>query len=181
MARATMRSDVFFMGTAKKRLDTLFAVYERLRNAGLKCDFHLVGVPSQKQRYADEINYCGFLPYRDYLQKTLSSRCILEILQDPAHHGYTARTAEATAYGKKLLSDNMHLASAPFYDPKQMQIISRPEKIEIDFITDHWQPACKPTVFSPMHTLKLIEKHLNIRFTVAHSSLQYSTYCCTRP
>ena len=160
------RSDVFFMGSAKQRLDMIFAVYERLRNVGLDCDFHIVGVPLQEQRYADEINYCTFLPYMDYLRMALSSRCILELLQDPTHHGFTARTGEALVYGRKLLSNNTSLTSAPFYDQRQIGVFSHPEKMNIDFITNDLQPACLPSVFSPRHTLKLIEERLNISFAV---------------
>lgn len=158
--------DIFFMGYAKQRLDTIFAVYERLRNADLDCDFNLVGVPLKEQRYADEINYCNFVPYRDYLHMTLSSRCILELLQDPAHHGFTARTGEALVYGRKLLSNNTYLVSAPFYNSRQISTFSDAEDIDVNFISDHWQSTCLPTVFSPHHTLKLIEDQLNIRFAI---------------
>ena len=160
------RSDVFFMGTAKQRLDMIFTVYEWLQSAGLDCNFHVVGVPLKERRYTDEINYCGFLPYVDYLQMTLSSRCILELLQDPTHHGHTARTAEAFVYGRKLLSNNTHLISAPFYDPKKISTFSQAEAIDINFITNDWQPECLPALFSPRRTLELIERRLNIRFAV---------------
>ena len=157
-----MCSDVFFMGTAKQRLDLVFAVYERLRNGGVNCDFHIVGASLQDQRYVDEIHYSNFIPYHNYLQNALASRCILEILQDSAHHGFTARTGEALVYGRKLLSNNTSLTAASFYDPRQMSVFSNPEKIDLDFIKNDWQPRSVPSPFSPIHTLKLIEKHLNI-------------------
>ena len=168
--RQAMRSDVFFMGSAKLRLDMILAVYKRLQNSGLVCDFHVVGVPSKEQQYTDEINYCDFIPYVDYLQMALSSRCILELLQDPAHHGYTARTCEALVYGQKLLSNNTNLIFAPFYDPRQIGLFSRPEEININFITDQWQPERSPILFSPRYTLELIEERLNIRFSAGKSS-----------
>ncbi|MEI8124560.1 MAG: hypothetical protein WCG42_02255 [Parachlamydiaceae bacterium] len=157
------RSNVFFMGHAKKRLDMIIAVYERLRNEGLDCDFHIVGVPLQEQRYPDEIHYGNFLPYIDYLQMALSSRCILEILQDPTHHGFTARTSEALVYGRKLLSNNIGLISAPFYDQRQINVFSGPAEINIDFITNEWQPASSPELFSPQHILKLIEERFAVK------------------
>ncbi len=158
------RNDIFFIGAAKQRLNMILAVYERLRNADLNCDFHIVGVPLREQRYADEINYCTFLPYIDCLHMALHSRCILELLQNPTHHGFTARTGEALVYGRKLLSNNTHLISAPFYDQRQIEIFTSPDEININFIMNEWQPTCQPVIFSPCHTLKLIEERLNISF-----------------
>ena len=155
---------LFFIGQAKQRLDQIFAIYERLRNADLRCDFHIVNAPLPLQRFAKEIDYCHFLPYADCLQMALSSRCILELLQETDHHGYTARTAEALVYGRKLVSNNMRLRMAPFYDPKQIHLFSRPEEIDLGFFTDGWQPVCAPAAFSPWKTLELIEKQLDIHF-----------------
>ena len=159
--------DLFFIGKAKQRLDQILAIYERLRDTGLRCDFHIADTPPPLQRFAGEINYCNFLPYSDCLRMALSSRCILELLQEPDHHGYTARTAEALVYGRKLLSNNTRLRDAPFYDPRQIHIFSHPEQIDPNFITDGWEPTALPHLFSPRKTLELIEERLNIRFLIA--------------
>ena len=165
--KQVLNSDLFFMGKAKQRLDQILAVYETLTAAGLRCDFHIANTPSRLQRFANEIDYCNFLPYRECLRTALSSRCILELLQEPDHHGYTARTAEALVYGRKLLSNNLYLKAAPFYDPKQIHLFSRPEEIDPDFIKDEWQPPCSPALFSPRRTLELIEERLGIAFASA--------------
>jgi hypothetical protein len=157
-------SDVFFMGQAKQRLGSILAVYETLRNTGLRCDFHIANAPPDLRRFDGEIDYGHFLPYEDCLQMALSSRCILELLQEPDHHGYTARTAEALVYGRKLLSNNIRLKEAPFYDPRQIHVFAHPEDIDPAFFTDGWQPTCAPTAFSPRMTLEFIEKRLDIRF-----------------
>ena len=164
-----VNKDVFFIGRAKQRLDQIFAVYEKLRNAGLYCDFHIADAPSDLQRFAGEIDYCSLLPYEDCLQMALSSRCILELLQEPDHHGYTARTAEALVYGRKLLSNNLRLKTASFYDPKQIHLFSRPEEIDPAFLINDWQPVSAPTLFSPRRTLELIEERLDIRFSASAS------------
>ena len=158
-----IQNHLCFVGQPKQRLDQILAVYERLRDAGLRCDFHIANTPPSLQRFAGEIDYCNFLPYRECLHMALSSRCILELLQEPDHHGYTARTSEALVYGRKLLSNNTALGTAPFYDPKQIQIFSHPEQIDLDFITDGWHPPSAPALFSPRKTLELIEAQLNIR------------------
>ena len=45
------RSDVYFVGKAKDRLDKIIAAYEVFKNAGLKCDFHIIGVEKENRKY----------------------------------------------------------------------------------------------------------------------------------
>ena len=49
------KTDAFFVGAAKDRLDKIIHVYEQLSNAGLVCDFHITDVPQEKQKYTDKI------------------------------------------------------------------------------------------------------------------------------
>ena len=43
------RSDLFFIGADKGRLDKLLSVYEKVSREGYKCEFYIVGVPKEKQ------------------------------------------------------------------------------------------------------------------------------------
>ena len=76
------KSDVFFIGADKGRLEKLIAIYERLRGAGLKCDFHIVGVPEEKQKYSDDIVYNKRIPYSEVLARVYATQCVLEVLQN---------------------------------------------------------------------------------------------------
>lgn len=40
-------SDVYFVGKAKDRLSEIISFFEKCDAAGLKCDFHIVGVPKR--------------------------------------------------------------------------------------------------------------------------------------
>lgn len=95
--------DVTFVGHAKNRYSKIISIYEKFKKAGLKCDFHIVGVPKEKRVHEEEISYEP-LPFLDLLKHVLSSRCILEIMQDDAFSP-TTRYAEAVLFGRNLLTD----------------------------------------------------------------------------
>lgn len=46
-------SDVFFVGANKGRLRLLLSIYDKLSNAGLKCDFFICGV-EKKIKYFEK-------------------------------------------------------------------------------------------------------------------------------
>lgn len=127
------KSDVFFVGKAKNRLDEILDAYEVLRDAGLKCDFHITGVAPENQKFKDEINYCDQMPYLENLQRINASRCVLEIMQKGGY-GYTQRTCETIIYDKKLLSNNKTLLDAPFYRPDCVSVFSDARDIDVEFV-----------------------------------------------
>ena len=125
-------SDVFFVGVDKGRLDTLLAIYETLTAGGLRCDFHIVGVPENKQKYADVIHYNQPLPYDQTLLHLSKTKCVLEVLQGNCAYN-SRRTAEAYVYHKKVLTTNRRMAEEWYYSPEIVQIVTNPQKIDIDF------------------------------------------------
>lgn len=127
------QSDIVFIGMAKNRLDELIKIFELCNANNIKCDFHITKVPVSKQKYADKIKYNQPLPYHDVLQHVVSSKCILEVLQDEGSSP-TARISEAIYYGKKLLSNCQELSLNPYYNPEYISLFSNLEDIDIDFI-----------------------------------------------
>lgn len=126
--------DVFFAGKAKDRLDKLMAVYHKLTAFGITCNYYLTGVPQEQREAFPGIEYADKnLSYREMLQRSVDSRCLLEINQGGAV-GYTSRFLEAVIYNKKLLTDNLTIADTKFYNPKYIQCFSNPGDIVTDFV-----------------------------------------------
>lgn len=115
-------SDVYFLGKAKDRLDSIIAAYTLLSNMGLKCNFYIVGVKKENQIMADNIHYCEGLSYDENIKNVLKTKCLLEIMQGEGH-GYTLRCAEALTYRKKLLTNNQEVLSASFYDKSFIYVV----------------------------------------------------------
>ena len=95
--------DITFVGHAKNRYERIISIYEALRKNGLKCDFHISGVPKQNQKYADEIHY-GWIGFKELLMCVKRSECVLELVQNDEYSA-TTRYSEAMLLGKNLLSD----------------------------------------------------------------------------
>ena len=126
------KSDVFFAGKAKNRLNEIISTYEKLSEAGLNCDFHVIDAIGEKP-YSKQIDYCSLMPYDAYLGRLKATHCVLELMQHGGH-GYTLRTNEAIVYRKKLLSNNPELLKAPFYHPSYILVFNNPDEIDTRFI-----------------------------------------------
>lgn len=109
-------SDIFFVGYAKDRLDTIISIYEKCSSMGLVCDFHIIGVEKEKQLYPEKIHYNQYLNYSDCLAHISHTKCVLEVMQTGAV-GYTLRLWEAIAYDKVLMTNNKSILESDFYVP----------------------------------------------------------------
>lgn len=95
--------DVTFVGHAKNRFNKIIKMYELLTESGLKCDFHITGVDDKDRVHNDSISYEP-LNFMDLLRHVVSSKCILEIMQDKGVSP-TTRYTEAMLFGRNLLTD----------------------------------------------------------------------------
>lgn len=148
-------SDIYFVGKAKDRLAEIISFFEKCDDAGLKCDFHIVGVPEEQQIHKDKIIYRKQMPYIENLQRIKRSRCMLEIMQKDGH-GYTLRYCEAIALGKRLVTNNLEIENAPFYNKKYISIFKNVEDFDPQFIIN----GEKEVDYNYLHELspvKLIE------------------------
>lgn len=136
-------SDVFFVGKAKGRLDTLLKCYEKFTKAGLKCDFHIVDVPENKQKYSDAISYNKRIPYSEVLEREASSKCVLEILQDNDDY-ISMRAAEAFGYGKKLITNSSAYRQYSFYDPDRIWILDDIDTFDKCFVEKKISSTMEP-------------------------------------
>lgn len=124
--------DVFFLGAAKNRLPEIIDAYEVLKKQNIKCLFFIIGVDKADRKYEDEINYCNFVSYGDYLEYLQDSKCVLEIMQKNGT-GNTIRTNEVIAYDKLLLSNNQSLLKNSLYDSEYMKVFDDLSLIDIKF------------------------------------------------
>lgn len=155
--------DVYFLGKAKNRLDEIIKVYEFLRSQDLKCKFYLIGVEKDKQIYTNEIHYIDSMSYMKNLQHVVSSKCLLEIMQKNGH-GYTQRVCEAIAYNKKLLTNNVEVKNAPFFNEKLISVFSDSNDIDISFLKDGSDEIADYNFkeqLSPKNLLSFIEEKLD--------------------
>lgn len=125
-------SDVYFIGSAKDRLEFIFDVFHRLKKEGIACDFYLSDVPSSKKIREDGLNYLNKMSYIENLKHVVRTKCILEILQGNAR-GSTLRTWEAIMYDKKLLTNNLSITNDFYYDGNYVSLLNGND-IDADFI-----------------------------------------------
>ena len=139
-AQEKYRSDIFFVGKDKGRLDILLDCYEKFTQSGLKCDFHIVEVPPEKQKYTDRIAYNQRIPYSEVLEREASTRCVLEILQNNEDY-MSMRATEAFCYGKKLITNSKAYRDYPFYDPGIIWILDDIDAFDSNFVLDETQTS----------------------------------------
>lgn len=142
-------SDVFLVASAKDRVAKFLDVYECFSEAGLKCDFWIVGVPENEQKYSDKIHYNTHLSYDEVCQKVVNTKCVLEIL--PFGQNYSSvRPYESLWYHKKLLTTNINAPLEWYYHPEIVQVFSEPSQIDTDFITKPLSPEDEHRIFDGM-------------------------------
>lgn len=115
--------DVVFVGNAKDRLKEIYSAYEALARNGVVCKFIVNNVSEVEKRDYSMIDYNYSLTYREVLDFTMRSNCILEIVQSGSR-GQTLRVNEAVVYGKRLLSNNPAIRDLPQYDNRFMRIFA---------------------------------------------------------
>ena len=129
-------NSVFYIGNAKDRVDMLHSAYKRLKLIGLKCDFHIVGVPQEKQLTGESIIYNQSLSYKDVLNHIQDATCLLDVIQGDST-GLTIKVCEAVYFNKKLITTNKDVINYDFYDERFIRIIDTADDITSDFITDN--------------------------------------------
>lgn len=158
--------DVFFAGLVKDRLPKLMTIYKKLTEAGLKVHYYLLGVPKDKQEPLEGITYGRkYLSYREMLERTINSRCVLDVNQKGAV-GYTSRILEAIIYNKPLIADNPIIKTSKFYNPDYIQVYDDWNYLDPEFVKKdetrvnyHYNGE-----FSPVRLIEQIDAELVKRF-----------------
>lgn len=118
-ANQELDSDVCFIGRAKDRLEEIIDAYVFFSEQGLRCDFYIIDVPNDRQKYSDKIHYCEPMDYDSYLKKIAKSKSVLEIMQGGGS-GNTIRINEVIEFNKILITNNEKLSQSVLYDSRYM-------------------------------------------------------------
>ena len=158
--------DVYFAGKAKDRLSKLMTIYHKLTTAGLKVHYYLLEVPEEQQVPYEGITYGKrLMSYREMLDHSINSRCMLDVNQEGAM-GYTSRFLEAVMYNKPLIADNPMIKTSKFYNPDFIQVYEDWNDLDPEFVKKdekrvdfHYKDE-----FSPIHLIERIDDELVKRF-----------------
>jgi len=124
--------ELYFCGRDKKRSGFLLEIYDRVTNAGLRCDFRLedTGEPYYRR---ENIHYAPWTTYNKIVDEVLDANCILEVLA-ANNFGATLRYKEAVIYNKKLLTNNPEITHLPYYDARWMRYFEKAEDIDLEWL-----------------------------------------------
>lgn len=125
-----IKYDVLFQGLDKGRLPIIKELFKQFKTLGISCNLKVV--PDKRKIYPkDEYHFLikQPLPYHDFVQKELQSRCFLEIVQK-GQTDVTWRAVEAQFYERKLITNCPHIKNYDFYDPRNIFILG------VDSFTD---------------------------------------------
>lgn len=127
---------VFYVGQAKDRLELLLKSYEKLKELGVMCDFHIANVFDDEKKYDNEIVYNKFITYNEAVNRIKESTCLIDVIQGEST-GLTIKTCEAVCYDKKLITTNKHVKEYPFYDPRYIRVMESIDDIDLNFFNEN--------------------------------------------
>ena len=120
--------DYYYIGQSKGREALLEKITNNLKDEGLQ-GFCLI-----PKSHKDSISY------QENIRNVLSSRCLIEILQN-GQSGITLRALEALIYQKKLITTCKDIVNYDFYNPKNILIWNdNPSELK-SFVLSEYQPA----------------------------------------
>jgi hypothetical protein len=163
--------DLYFLGRDKGRLPLLIDICHEAKRRGLRCHFLMLEVPKRDQIVCEGITYLKrALPYAENLRLCAQSRCIVEMMQQHAASA-TFRTWETIMLNRKLLTNNVSIATSDFYDSRYISVFDSPAHTD-------WRCVQSETAFPdgnnpyqqrirPLSLIHFLEQQLNIH--IAHS------------
>lgn len=105
------KTDAFFIGGNKGRLEQLLNLETKLQQEGQVTDFKIVGYNS------------GRLTYREVIERIINTKIIVDI-QSVGQEGLTLRPIEALLYEKKLITNNINVRTYNFYNSNNIFILN---------------------------------------------------------
>lgn len=153
------KSDVYFVGAAKNRLQQILDVYKKLKDFSLTCDFNIIGVPKQDQVEGEGLHYIDGMSYVENLKHVIKTRVVLEVMQKRAT-GASLRLWECINYDKIFLTNNEFAPYFSCYDASNMHQISEIENIKQWISTPCCYSEGQKESIRPIKLLEFIEEKL---------------------
>lgn len=113
--------DVIFVGYVKNRVKMLTELYNQLKVASAKIYFYVLDNVNTTETVPFELKK-EYLNYEEYRNLMLSSKAVLDIVQD-GQIGLTIRTMETICFEKKLITNNKDIMNYNFYDSNNIFVI----------------------------------------------------------
>ena len=116
------KSDIFFVGKDKKRLESLINLDRQLQNEGIDTKFIVVG--DRKERYTSEQKtyLSNSISYAECVEYVKNTKCVLDIVQE-GQKGMTLRIVEAMFFNKKLITNNDDILCMDFYNSQNIYVL----------------------------------------------------------
>ena len=149
-------SDIYFVGKAKTRMQTIVSAYDKFEQKGFKCLFFIVDCNLKEYPIRNGIRYIETMSYIENLKYVRNSKCVLEINQEGAI-GMTPRTWEAIMYDKYLITNNIYIKNTPFFVGKYMKIYCDNIDIDLDLNKNISYPCKLKLLLSPINLINKIE------------------------
>lgn len=126
-------ADLYFVGKAKSRYKKLLSIYEFCKERGITTNFYILDVPTDQRKYEDDIHYVENVPYEKTIEIAKHSNCGIELRVDGAD-SFSPRVMEALVYGKKIISDNMHIKEYKYYNENWVEVFGNIDELDGNFI-----------------------------------------------
>lgn len=158
------KSDVYFVGLAKDRMDKIYEIFQKLSGAGLRCDFTVIIGKDEVTKYQKKYPGISFntsrVPYSEVLRKLAATKCILELCAE-GQDGLTMRFYEAVFYNKLLITNNKTAKESQLYNAAYMQVVENFSEVNIDRIKNMDQIDYEyQGTFSPAHFVSSLPEYI---------------------
>lgn len=125
--------DVYFIGKAKDRFQTILSLFSSLTESGLKCYFYIRDNKEEILKNKESVMIISrkSISYEENIHNVINSNSILEITQEGAN-GSSLRVSESIVFNKILITNNIQLRYNPLYNPDHMCFIENDSTCSID-------------------------------------------------
>lgn len=129
------KNQLYFCGSDRGRMATLFNIWKEVKKRKLAFEYDIACREDYIEFYdGDEnVHHINHLPYNEVLKRTISSSCILDIVQK-GQEALSLRIYEAVVFNKKLLTNNKHIVEFSYYDSRYMQYFESIEDIDWEWV-----------------------------------------------
>ena len=164
------KNDIYFCGVTKDRGNKIKKILDAIEknNITTKMDIFCNSMEYKNlknyKKVANIYENANFIPYFKVLEKTLQSRCILELVQEN-QNALTLRAYEAIAYNRKLLTNCKTILSFKYYNPAYIQYFENISDIDWNWVKKDINIDYKYNgEFSPKRLIDDIKKNLMEEF-----------------
>lgn len=121
LQNVSCETDAIFLGFVKDRQDKMLSLYKIMSDVELKPRFVVVNSSEKDCNMPFEYRD-SYVNYYEYLDMINSSKAIIDIAQE-CQDGYSMRVMEAIFFNKKLITTNVAVKNADFYNANNILVI----------------------------------------------------------